>query len=83
MNQQISDWEKESNVFYEWFKSLGGNIADDEQMAEAFSRIEAKSISDSKLYQLLENENSEQSDIMPEYENWKESFNALQIGLVD
>jgi len=55
MNQQISEWEKESNVFYEWFKSLGGNIADDEQMAEAFSRIEAKSVSDSKLYQLLDN----------------------------
>ena len=52
--EQINDWQKECEAFYEWFKALGGNIASDEQMSEAFKRIEAKNISDNKLYTLLE-----------------------------
>ncbi len=36
------------------FASLGGNIANNEQMTEAFSRIEAKKQSDNRLYELLD-----------------------------
>lgn len=75
-NQEIENWKNECESFQEWFSALGGNIGNDHQMSEAFRRIEAKNVSDSKLYQLLE---TEQSDIMPEYESWKGSFNEIKI----
>jgi len=54
MKAQINEWQKECEAFQEWFKSLGGNIGNDEQMTEAFKRIEAKKVSDNNLYKLLE-----------------------------
>ena len=75
--EQINDWQKECEAFYEWFKALGGNIASDEEMSEAFKRIEAKSVSDNKLYSLLD----EQEEVlkMPEYENWVKSFESITV----
>lgn len=58
MGTEIENWQKECEAFYEWFKALGGNIASDEQMSEAFKKIEAKNISDNKLYTLLEKKES-------------------------
>lgn len=55
MKTEIDNWQKECEAFYEWFKALGGNIASDEQMSEAFKRIEAKSVSDNRLYKMLDN----------------------------
>jgi hypothetical protein len=54
--EEIENWKSECESFQQWFSNLGGNIGNNEQMSEAFRRIEAKNVSDNKLYQLLENE---------------------------
>ena len=54
MKKQINEWQKECEAFQLWFANLGGNIANNEQMSEAFARIEAKGKSDDKLFELLE-----------------------------
>ena len=56
MKTQINEWQKECENFQTWFANLGGNIANDEQMSEAFRRIESKKVSDNKLFELLEND---------------------------
>lgn len=56
MKNTINEWQKECTEFQNWFKNLGGNIGNDEQMTEAFLRIEAKNISDNNLYRLLDEE---------------------------
>ena len=50
----MEDWIKECSQFQDWFAALGGNIANNEQMMEAFNRIEAKGKSDNRLMILLE-----------------------------
>ena len=58
MKQEIQAWADECSAFQKWFSDLGGNIANNEQMTEAFMKIEIKAISDNNLYALLEaNEN--------------------------
>jgi len=54
MQQQINKWQMECDAFQLWFSNLGGNIANNEQMTEAFARIEAKGRSDNRLFELLE-----------------------------
>lgn len=54
MKKQITDWQKECEAFQQWFANLGGNIANNEQMSEAFARIQAKGKSDNKLFEILE-----------------------------
>lgn len=56
MKQQINEWASECESFQNWFRNLGGNIANNEDMTEAFQRIEAKKVSDNKLYELLDRE---------------------------
>ena len=51
---EVQQWKLECELFSDWFKALGGNIGNDAQMSEAFRRIEAKNVSDNRLYQLLE-----------------------------
>jgi hypothetical protein len=50
----MEEWIKECEQFQDWFAALGGNIANNEQMMEAFTRIEAKGQSDNRLISLLE-----------------------------
>jgi len=50
----MEEWIKECEQFQDWFAALGGNIANNEQMMEAFNRIEAKGQSDNRLITLLE-----------------------------
>jgi hypothetical protein len=50
----MEEWIKECSQFQDWFAALGGNIANNEQMTEAFNRIEAKGQSDNRLISLLE-----------------------------
>jgi hypothetical protein len=50
----MEEWIKECEQFQDWFAALGGNIANNEQMTEAFNRIEAKGQSDNRLISLLE-----------------------------
>ena len=50
----MEEWIKECEQFQDWFSALGGNIANNEQMTEAFNRIEAKGQSDNRLIILLE-----------------------------
>jgi hypothetical protein len=50
----MEEWIKECSQFQNWFAALGGNIANNEQMMEAFNRIEAKGQSDNRLIWLLE-----------------------------
>ena len=50
----MEEWIKECSQFQNWFAALGGNIANNEQMMEAFNRIEAKGQSDNRLMILLE-----------------------------
>jgi hypothetical protein len=52
----MEEWIKECEQFQNWFSALGGNIANNEQMTEAFLRIEAKGKSDNKLIELLDND---------------------------
>ena len=54
MKNEINEWSKTCEEFQTWFANLGGNIANDEQMSEAFRRIDAKKVSDNKLFDLLE-----------------------------
>ena len=64
MKTQINEWQKECESFQNWFANLGGNIANDEQMSEAFRRIESKQISDNKLYDLLENDRANNIEVI-------------------
>jgi len=50
----MEEWVDECANFQNWFSALGGNIANNEQMMEAFTRIEAKGQSDNRLISLLE-----------------------------
>jgi len=50
----MEEWIEECSQFQDWFAALGGNIANNEQMTEAFNRIEAKGKSDNRLISLLE-----------------------------
>ena len=52
----MEEWIKECEQFQSWFAALGGNIANNEQMLEAFNRIEAKGQSDNRLIELLDND---------------------------
>jgi len=63
MQSQINEWQKECENFQTWFSSLGGNIANYEQMSEAFRRIEAKKVSDNKLFELLENDKANDIEV--------------------
>ena len=60
----MEDWIKECSQFQDWFAALGGNIANNEQMMEAFSRIEAKWVSDNKLITLLEQDKINQIEVI-------------------
>jgi len=60
----MEDWIKECSQFQDWFAALGGNIANNEQMMEAFSRIEAKGVSDNKLMTLLEQDKINQIEVI-------------------
>jgi hypothetical protein len=53
---EVEQWKSECEAFQKWFSDLGGNIANNQQMSEAFRRIEAKSVSDNRLYELLGND---------------------------
>lgn len=50
----MEEWIKECEQFQNWFSALGGNIANNEQMLEAFNKIEAKGQSDNRLISILE-----------------------------
>lgn len=63
MKNQINEWQKECETFQKWFANLGGNIANDEQMTEAFLRIEAKKVSDNNLYRLLDEERAKEIEV--------------------
>jgi len=60
----MEDWIKECSQFQDWFAALGGNIANNEQMMEAFRRIEAKGVSDNKLMTLLEQDKINQIEVI-------------------
>lgn len=60
----MEDWIKECSQFQDWFAALGGNIANNEQMMEAFSRIEAKKVSDNRLITLLEQDRINQIEVI-------------------
>jgi hypothetical protein len=60
----MEDWIKECSQFQDWFAALGGNIANNEQMMEAFSRIEAKGVSDNRLMTLLEQDKINQIELI-------------------
>ena len=59
----MEEWIKECEQFQAWFAALGGNIANNEQMLEAFNRIEAKGQSDSRLISLLEQDKINQIEV--------------------
>jgi len=63
MKNTINQWQKECEQFQNWFASLGGNISSNEQMSEAFKRIEAKGISDNNLYRLIEENEAKQIEV--------------------
>ena len=52
----MEDWINECSQFQNWFAALGGNIANNEEMMEAFNRIEIKKQSDNRLMELLDND---------------------------
>jgi hypothetical protein len=60
----MEKWIKECSQFQDWFSALGGNIANNEQMMEAFSRIEAKGVSDNRLMILLEQDKINQIELI-------------------
>ena len=62
----MEEWIKECESFQNWFAALGGNIANNEQMMEAFSRIEAKGVSDNRLMTLLEQDKINQIEVITE-----------------
>ena len=71
MKTQITEWQKECENFQNWFSNLGGNIANDEQMSEAFRRIESKKVSDNKLFELLEADRINNIEVIePTYEDF-------------
>lgn len=73
MKTQITEWQKECENFQNWFANLGGNIANDEQMSEAFRRIEAKKVSDNKLFDLLEQDRINNIEVIePIVEDFKD-----------
>ena len=59
----MEDWIKECENFQDWFAALGGNIANNEQMTEAFNRIEIKKQSDNRLIELLEQDKINQIEV--------------------
>ena len=59
----MEEWIKECEQFQSWFAALGGNIANNEQMLEAFKRIEAKGQSDNRLISLLEQDKINQIEV--------------------
>jgi len=59
----MEEWINECEQFQNWFAALGGNIANNEQMSEAFKRIEAKGQSDNKLLLLLEQDKINQINV--------------------
>lgn len=60
----MEEWIKECEQFQDWFFALGGNIANNEQMMEAFNRIEAKGQSDNRLITLLEQDKINKIEII-------------------
>ena len=73
MKTQISEWQKSCENFQSWFANLGGNIANDEQMSEAFRRIAAKKVSDNKLFDLLEQDRINNIEVIePIVEDFKD-----------
>lgn len=64
MKNTINQWQSECESFQKWFANLGGNIADNEQMTEAFKRIEAKNVSDNNLYRLLDEERAKGIEVV-------------------
>lgn len=62
----MEEWVKECESFQNWFAALGGNISNNEQMMEAFSRIEAKGVSDNRLMTLLEQDKINQIEVITE-----------------
>lgn len=60
----MEEWIKECSQFQDWFAALGGNIANNEQMTEAFNRIEAKGQSDNRLITLLEQDKINEIEII-------------------
>ena len=73
MKSQINEWQKECENFQNWFANLGGNIANDEQMSEAFRRIDAKKVSDNKLFDLLEQDRINNIEVIePIVEDFKD-----------
>ena len=73
MKTQINEWVEDCERFQNWFKSLGGNIANDEQMSEAFRRIDAKKVSDNKLFDLLEQDRINNIEVIePIVEDYKD-----------
>jgi len=73
MKTQITEWQKECENFQSWFANLGGNIANDEQMSEAFRRIDAKKVSDNKLFDLLEQDRINNIEVIePIVEDFKD-----------
>jgi hypothetical protein len=59
----MEEWINECEQFQNWFAALGGNIANNEQMSEAFKKIEAKGQSDNKLLYLLEQDKINQINV--------------------
>jgi len=64
MKNTINEWVKECEEFQNWFKSLGGNISNNEQMSEAFIKIEAKKVSDNTLYRLLDEDRANNIEVL-------------------
>jgi hypothetical protein len=60
----MEEWIKECEQFQNWFAALGGNIANNEQMCEAFLRIKAKDKSDTRLLSILEQERINQIEVL-------------------
>jgi hypothetical protein len=60
----MEEWIKECGQFQDWFAALGGNIANNEQMMEAFNKIEAKGQSDNRMISLLEQDKINQIELL-------------------
>lgn len=56
MDNEITKWVEECGNFQKWFRALGGDISNNEQMMEAFNQIEIKKQSDNRLIELLDND---------------------------
>lgn len=64
MIAEINKWQSECESFQTWFQNLGGNIANNDQMTEAFSRIESKKQSDNRLYELLDADRAKKIEVV-------------------